>query len=146
MISDRISFLEVNGLNNEIFLEIKRIRYLWRQRSVTNSIFKEITKIERYQRITKDFLQDHIKSINSRKVGKIIYQINRDKDTYKRNIESIDEKDRRFSVFPNDFPPVSIRTLINEKNPRLISLKHAQKSQTNKQQKRANKLAKQKVV
>ena len=117
MISDRISILEVNGLNNEIFLEIKRIRYLWRQRSVTNSIFKEITKIERYQRITKDFLQDHIKSINSRKVEKIIYQINRDKDTYKRNIESIDEKDRRFSVFPNDFPPVSIRTLINEKKP-----------------------------
>ena len=117
MISDSISFLEVNGLNNEIFLEIKRIPYLWRERSVTNSIFKEITKIERYQRITKDFLQDHIKSINSRKVKKIIYQINRDKDTYKRNIESIDEKDRRFPVFPNDFPPVSIRTLINEKTP-----------------------------
>ena len=65
MVSDSISFLEANGLNNEIFLEIKRIRYLWRQRSDTNSIFKEITKIERYQSITKDFLQDHIKSINS---------------------------------------------------------------------------------
>ena len=42
MISDSISFLEVM-LNNEEFLAINRIRYLWRQSADTNNIFKEIT-------------------------------------------------------------------------------------------------------
>ena len=56
---DSIPFLEVNALNNEVFLAINRFRYFWRQRADTNSIFKEITKIEQYQSITKDFLQDH---------------------------------------------------------------------------------------
>ena len=56
MTSDSISFLEVNTLSNEAFLAINRIRYLWRQNADTNSIFKEITKIELYQSITKDFL------------------------------------------------------------------------------------------
>ena len=60
MTSDSISFLEVNALNNEVVLVIYRMWYLWRQRADTNSIFKEITKIEQYQSITKDFLQDHI--------------------------------------------------------------------------------------
>ena len=60
MTSDSIPFLEVNALNNKVFLTINRIRYLWRQRADTNSIFKEMTKIEQYQSITKDFSQDHI--------------------------------------------------------------------------------------
>ena len=60
MTSDSIPFLEVNALNNKVFLAINRIRYLWRQRADTNSIFKEMTKIEQYQSITKDFSQDHI--------------------------------------------------------------------------------------
>ena len=57
MTSDSIPFLEVSALNNEVFLAINRIRFLWRQSADTNSIFKEITKIEQYQSITKDFLQ-----------------------------------------------------------------------------------------
>ena len=57
MTSDSISLLEV-------ILAINRIRYLWRQRADTNSIFKEITKIEQYQSITKDFLQDNIDKIS----------------------------------------------------------------------------------
>ena len=60
MTSESIPFLEVNALNNKVFLAINRIRYLWRQRADTNSIFKEMTKIEQYQSITKDFSQDHI--------------------------------------------------------------------------------------
>ena len=60
MTSDSIPFLEVNALNNKVFLAINRIRYLWRQRADTNSIFKEMTEIEQYQSITKDFSQDHI--------------------------------------------------------------------------------------
>ena len=60
MTSDSIPFLEVNALNHKVFLAINRIRYLWRQRADTNSIFKEMTKIEQYQSITKDFSQDHI--------------------------------------------------------------------------------------
>ena len=60
MTSDSIPFLEVNALNNKVFLAINRIRYLWRQRADTNSIFKEMIKIEQYQSITKDFSQDHI--------------------------------------------------------------------------------------
>ena len=60
MTSDSIPFLEVNALNNKVFLAINRIRYLWRQRADTNSIFKEMTKIQQYQSITKDFSQDHI--------------------------------------------------------------------------------------
>ena len=60
MTSDSISFLEVNALNNKVFLAINRIRYLWKQRADTNTTFKEITKIEQCQSITKDFLQDHI--------------------------------------------------------------------------------------
>ena len=57
MTSDSIPLLEV-------ILAINRIRYLWRQRADTNSIFKEITKIEQYQSITKDFLQDNIDKIS----------------------------------------------------------------------------------
>ena len=60
MTSDSIPLLEVNALSNEVFLSINRIRHLWRQRANTNSIFKETTKIEQYQSITKDSLQDHI--------------------------------------------------------------------------------------
>ena len=60
MTSDSIPLLEVNALSNEVFLSINRIRHLWRQRVNTNSIFKETTKIEQYQSITKDSLQDHI--------------------------------------------------------------------------------------
>ena len=108
MISDSVSFLEVNALNNEIFLAINRIRYLWRQRADTNCIFKEITKIEQYQSITNFFLQDHIdKHIIDEK---IINKINKDKNSYKVNIELIDEKDQSFPVSPNDFPPASIVT------------------------------------
>ena len=40
MTSDSITFLEVNDLNNEVFLAINRIRCLWKQRADTNSIFK----------------------------------------------------------------------------------------------------------
>ena len=60
MTSESISFLEINALNNKVFLAINRIRYFWRQRANTNSIFKGITKIEQYRSITKDFLQVHI--------------------------------------------------------------------------------------
>ena len=60
MTSESISFLEANALNNKVFLAINRIRYLWRQRADTNSIFKGITKIKQYRSIIKDFLQDHI--------------------------------------------------------------------------------------
>ena len=63
MRADSISLLEVNALNNEIYLAINRIRYLWRQRADKNSIFKEITKIEQYQSIKKDFLQHHINKL-----------------------------------------------------------------------------------
>ena len=81
MTSDSIPLLEVNALSNEVFLAINRIRHLWRQRADTNSIFKEITKIEQYQSITKDFLQDHIDKLIID--GKIINKINRDKNSYK---------------------------------------------------------------
>ena len=54
-------------------------------------VFKEITKIEQYQSITKDFLQDHIDKLIIDE--KIINKINRDKNSYKANIEPIDEKD-----------------------------------------------------
>ena len=57
MTSDSIPLLEV-------ILAINRIRYLWRQRADTNSISNEITKIEQYQSITKDFLQDNIDKIS----------------------------------------------------------------------------------
>ena len=72
----------------------------------TNNIFKEITKIERYQSITKDFSQDHINKliINEKNINKT----NRDKNSSKANIGSINEKDRSFPVSPNDFPPTSI--------------------------------------
>ena len=60
MTSESISFLEINALNNKVFLAINRIRYFWRQRANRNSIFKGITKIEQYRSITKDFLQVHI--------------------------------------------------------------------------------------
>ena len=60
MTSESISFLEINALNNKVFLAINRIRYFWRQRANTNSIFKGITKIEQYRSIAKDFLQVHI--------------------------------------------------------------------------------------
>ena len=115
MTSDSIPLLEVNALSNEVFLAINRIRHLWRQRADTNSIFKEITKIEQYQSITKDFLQDHIDKLIIDE--KIINKINRDKNSYKVNIELIDEKDQSFLVSPNDFPPASTITPINEKTP-----------------------------
>ena len=77
MTSDCIPLLEVNASSNGVFLSIKKIRHLWRQRADTNSIFKEITKIEQYQSITKDFLQDHI---DNRIIdGQIINKISRDK-------------------------------------------------------------------
>ena len=60
MTSDSIPLLKVNALSNEVFLAINRIRHLWRQRADTNGSFKEITKIEQYQSIKKDILQDHI--------------------------------------------------------------------------------------
>ena len=115
MTSDSIPLLEVNALSNEVFLAINRIRHLWRQRADTNSIFKEITKIEQYQSITKDFLQDHIDKLIID--GKIINNINRNKNFYKVNIELIDQQDQSFLVSPNDFPPASTITPINEKTP-----------------------------
>ena len=79
MTSDNILLLEVNALSNEVSLRtINRIRHLWRQSAETNSIFKEITKIEQYQSITNDFLQDHIDKLNIDE--KIISKINRDKN------------------------------------------------------------------
>ena len=119
MTSDSIPLLEVNALSNEVFLAINRIRHLWRQRADTNSIFKEITKIEQYQNITKDFLQDHIDKLIIDE--KIINKINRDKNSYKVNIELLDEKDQSFLVSPNDLPPASTITPIHEKAP-LIDL------------------------
>ena len=91
-ISDSIPLLEVYALSNEVFLAINRIRPLWRQRADTNSIFKEITKIEQYQSITKDFLQDHIEKLIIDE--KIINKINMDKNSCKVNITLIDEKDQ----------------------------------------------------
>ena len=114
MTSDSIPLLEVNASSNEVFLAIKKIRHLWRQRAVTNSK-EEITKIEQYQSITKDFLQDHIDKLIIDE--KIINKINTDKNSYKVNIELIDEKNQSFLVSPNDFPPASTITPINEKTP-----------------------------
>ena len=115
MTSDSIPLLEVNALSNKVFLAINRIRHLWRQRADTNSIFKEITKFEQCQSITKHFLQDHT---DKRIIDiKIISKINRDKNSYKVNVELIDEKDQNFLVSPNDFPPASTITPINEKTP-----------------------------
>ena len=86
---------------------------MWRQCADTNNIFKEITKIEQYESITKDFLQYHIDKVIIDK--KNISKINRDKNSYKVNIELIDEKYQSFVVSPNDFPPASTITPINEK-------------------------------
>ena len=63
MTSDSIPLLEVNALSSEVFLAINRFRHLWRQRTDTNRILKEITKIVQWQSITKDFLQSHINSL-----------------------------------------------------------------------------------
>ena len=104
-----------NALRKKVFLEINRIQRLGRQRADTNSIFKEITKMEQYQNITKDFLQYHINKLIMDE--KIINTISRDKNSYKTNIESIDEKDQSFPVSPNDFLKGSIVTSINEKTP-----------------------------
>ena len=71
---------------------------MWRQRADTNSIFQEITKIEQYQSITKDFLQVHIDKLIIDE--KIINNINKDKISYKVNTELIDEKDQSFLVSP----------------------------------------------
>ena len=107
MTLDNIPFLEVNALNNEVFLAINRIRYLQRQRADTNIIFNEITKTEQYQSITKDFLQDHIDNLTIDE--KIINKINRNRiDTWKY---------QSFPVCPNDFSAASIVTPINEKTP-----------------------------
>ena len=81
MTSDSIPLLEVNDLSNEVFLAINRMRNLWRQRADTNSIFKEISKMEQYQSITKDFLQDHIDKLIIDE--KVINKINRDKNIIK---------------------------------------------------------------
>ena len=75
----------------------------------------EITKIEQYQSVTKDFLQDHIDKLIIDE--KIINKINRNKNSYKVNIELIDKKDQSFLVSPNDFPPASTITPIDEKTP-----------------------------
>ena len=66
---------------------------MWRQRADTN-IYKEITKIQQYQSITKDFLQYHIDKLITDK-----NKINRDKNSYKVSIEPIDEKAKVFQ-FP----------------------------------------------
>ena len=71
--------------------------------------------MEQYQSITKDFLQYHINKLIIDE--KIINTISRDKNSYKTNIESIDEKDQSFPVSPNDFLKGSIVTSINEKTP-----------------------------
>ena len=113
MASDSIPLLEGNALSNKVFLAINKIQYLWRQCADTNNIFKEITKIEQYESITKDFLQYHIDKVIIDK--KNISKINRDKNSYKVNIELIDEKYQSFVVSPNDFPPASTITPINEK-------------------------------
>ena len=81
MTSDSIPLLEVNDLSNEVFLAINRMRNLWRQRADTNSIFKEISKIEQYQSITKDFSQDHIDKLIIDE--EVINKINRDKNIIK---------------------------------------------------------------
>ena len=109
MTSDSIPFLEVSALNNEVFLAINRIRFLWGQSADTNSIFKEITKIEQYQSITKDFLQVDIDKLIIDKKYIYICKVK----SYKVNIESMDEKDQSFPVSQNDFPPVSVLTPIN---------------------------------
>ena len=64
MKSDSIPFLEINALSNELFVAINRTRHLWRQRADTNSIFKEITKIEQYQSLTNDFLTKILNKFN----------------------------------------------------------------------------------
>ena len=64
MKSDSIPFLEINALSNEVFFAINRTRYLWKQRADTNSIFKEITKIEQYQSLTNDFLTKILNKFN----------------------------------------------------------------------------------
>ena len=64
MKSDSIPFLEINALSNEVFFAINRTRYLWKQRADTNSIFKEITKIEQYQSLTNDFLTKTLNKFN----------------------------------------------------------------------------------
>ena len=115
MTSDSIPILEVNALSNEVFLAINRIWHLWRQRADTNSIFKQITKIEQYQSITYDFLQDHVDKLIIDK--KNVNKINSDKNSYKVNVELIDEKGQISLVSRNDFPPASTITPINEKTP-----------------------------
>ena len=78
-----------------------------------------VTKIEQHESITKDFLQDHIDKLITEK--KTLNKIIRDKNSYKVNIELIDEKDQRFPVSRNDFPPASTITPINEKTPSIDS-------------------------
>ena len=77
--------------------------------------FRKNSQIEQYQSITKDFFQDHINELIIYK--KIINKINRDKTSYKLNMESIHEKDQSFPVFPNYYPPASIVSHINGKTP-----------------------------
>ena len=87
---------------------------MWRQRADANRIFKEIAKMEPYQSITKDFLQDHIDKLIIDE--KIMNRINRSKSSHKVNRESIYKKDQSFPVSPNEFPPASVVTPIIEKN------------------------------
>ena len=133
MTLDNIPFLEVNALNNEVFLAINRIRYLQRQRADTNIIFNEITKTEQYQSITKDFLQDHIDNLTIDE--KIINKINRNRiDTWKY---------QSFPVCPNDFSAASIVTPINEKTPLIdFTLLNTPKNHKPKSNEKKSKLGK----
>ena len=60
-------------------------------------------------------MQDHIDKLIID--NKIINKTNRDKNSYKVNTELIHENYQSFPVSPNDFPPASIVTPINEKTP-----------------------------
>ena len=83
--------------------------------------------------MTKDFLQFHINKLIIDK--KIINKINRNNNSHKVNIESLDGKDRRFPASSNDFPSTSIVTSLNQKTPSIdvsLLIEHTQKSQTNR--------------
>ena len=87
------TFIE-NTLCNKVCLEINRIQRLWRQRADTNSLFKEITKMEEYQNITKDFLQYHIDKLIIDE--KIVNTIIRDKNSYKKILNRWMKKTKAF--------------------------------------------------
>ena len=62
--------------------------------------------------MTKDFLQDHINKLIIDK--KIINKINRNNNSHKVNIESLDGKDRLFPVSSNDFPSTPLLTSVKQ--------------------------------